>query len=469
MASSHLRAPVRTTDPSPEDPRDRHHSPLTPLSLFIVLVVFWLAMQLGPLLVSALMAILLGTVLEGPVRRLQDRNVPRAAAIALCYVAVIGIVVGIVFLIVPVVTDQAIQFQDEVPARLADVRDDWLASNNRLLSGPGAALLKTGIDFFDVGSTTSSISGETAANALPVVMRVGTAIASFITTLVITFYYMLEKGFLRQVVIEQLSNRLAPRVDFLWTEVENKVGSWLRGQLLLCLIIGGIATVFYGAIGLNFWPLLGLWAGVTEIIPIVGPWLGGIPAVLVAITTSWQSAVMVALVILGMQTLENWFLVPRVMKGAVGLTPMTVFVAILAGTQLSGPIGAVLAIPIVAAMQVILTDILKNRRDQLKTPATNLSGWRWMLGMGRDVTPHPTADDESTQVVSEQTFAPLVGPDVPAGPEDAPADGPAAPLDQRAAATWPSSRWRTAPSEDRPPRPTPSHRRQRPLPPSEES
>ena len=80
------------------------------------------------------------------------------------------------------------------------------------------------------------------------------------------------------MVIEQVvppNNR--DRVDQIWTSVEQKTGGWLRGQLVLCLIIGVIATTAYGIIGLSFWPLLGLWAGITEIIPIVGPWIGGVP------------------------------------------------------------------------------------------------------------------------------------------------------------------------------------------------
>jgi hypothetical protein len=179
------------------------------------------------------------------------------------------------------------------------------------------------------------------------------------------------------LVIDQLTPAFQPRVDRIWQDVEDKVGAWMRGQLFLCLIIGTIATVSYGVLGITFWPLLGLWAGLTEIIPIVGPWIGGVPAVIVALTMGWDKAVMVAVVIICMQTLENWFLVPRVMRGAVGLSPLTVFVAILAGTQFMGVTGAVLAIPIAAAVQVIVTDYFVSRAGRRDGAAG--SGWRWML------------------------------------------------------------------------------------------
>ena len=212
----------------------------------------------------------------------------------------------------------------------------------------------------------------------------GGGIVSVITALVVTFYYLLEKRLLRGLILDSLSPRMRDRVDGLWTEVENKVGRWMRGQLLLCLIIGVFATVFYGIIGLDFWPLLGLWAGITEIIPILGPWLGAIPAVLVALTMGAEIALLVAVFILLLQSLENWVLVPRVMRGAVGLTPLTVFVAIIAGTQLMGITGAILAIPIAAGLQVILTEYMNQRRSRYQIEPVQGSGWRWMLNRARD-------------------------------------------------------------------------------------
>jgi hypothetical protein len=263
-------------------------------------------------------------------------------------------------------------------------------------------------------------------------VQVGTGLVSTLTLFVITFYYLLEKALIRRVVLEQIHPDKRDRVNRVWEDVEQKVGGWMRGQLFLCLIIGSIAMISYGIIGLRFWPLLGLWAGVTEIIPIVGPWLGGIPAVLIAMTMGWQTAVITACVIFGMQTLENWFLVPRVMRNAVGLTPLTVFVAILAGTQLLGVIGAVLAIPVAATVQVIITDYLDRRRGSQAPP--QISGWRWMLNRAnqRDEPPPPTPDQQHEfvsfehQIESDAHHPIPHGPFIPAEPA-APVANPAAP------------------------------------------
>lgn len=455
----------RTAPPSP-----RNDAPprLTPMSLLLVLIVFALLTNLGSLIVSVLMALLLGTILEGPVQRLQKRSVPRAASIAICYVGVLAALVALIVIIVPVVSDQWTEFQDTFPDQMRSLRDDWSDSSNPLLNGTGVDLLQRGIDLVEGDTTaTTSVSSDAAAAALTIGSSLIGGITSIITTLVITFYYLLEKGLVRRVVLDQISPGLRDRVDALWSDVEGKVGGWLRGQLVLCAIIGTIATVSYGIIGLDFWPLLGLWAGMTEILPIVGPWIGGVPAVVVALTMGFDKAIMVAVIILTMQTLENWFLVPRVMRGAVGLTPLSVFVAILAGTQLMGVIGAVLAIPVAAGLQVILTDIVAQRRAsyQIEPSAGASSGWRWMLNraLDREGGEHAYPHDDSMQIVSDVTYpgdteppaepesgedeAPIEFEEAPRllTEEDMASDNPA----RAAEMTWPNNPWKSTGSVSR--------------------
>lgn len=376
MASrTHGSGPIAANSGSSQSSEPDRRPSLTPISLFLVLVTFWVLTQIELVLILGLFGLLLGTILEGPVRKLEARHIPRPAAIFLIYAAIIGTLVLLVFLIIPPISDQAGDFRTEVPERLRELEREWNASSNPLLSGPGDDLLDRAINFFN--EPQGGLSTDTAERAIPVLTSITAGIVGVLTLLVITFYYLMEKALIRQLIIQQLSPERQSRVNRIWEDVENKVGGWMRGQLVLCLIIGTIATVSYGIIDLRFWPLLGLWAGLTEIIPIVGPWIGGVPAVLVAVTMGWETALITGGVIVGMQTLENWFLVPRVMRGAVGLTPLTVFLAILAGTQFMGIVGAVLAIPIAATLQVIVTSFLDARR--VRSESQNVSGWRWML------------------------------------------------------------------------------------------
>jgi predicted PurR-regulated permease PerM len=383
---------------SPNDHDDDRRPGLTAASLFLVLIAFWIVTRIEYVIILGLFGLLLGTILEGPVRRIEARHVPRPAAIFMIYAAIIGLLVLLVFAIIPVVSDQVDTFREDIPEQLATLEQEWKESSNPLLSGTGAAFLGRAQEYLDNPEGGVEVSTDTVQNVIPVISSITAGIIGVVTTLVVTFYYMMEKAFIRKLVIGQLDPRRQPRIDKIWQDVENKVGGWMRGQLLLCLIIGTIATISYGALGITFWPLLGLWAGITEIIPIVGPWIGGIPAVIVALTLGWDKALLVGIVIICMQTLENWFLVPRVMRGAVGLSPLTVFVAILSGTQFMGVTGAILAIPIAAAIQVILTDYFAAR--QLKRDPQQMAGWRWMLS-------RPQARDEDEPIEVVQEFGPM--------------------------------------------------------------
>ena len=277
----------------------------------------------------------------------------------------------------PVIQDQAATFRAQAPESLGELRAAWQGSGNALLAGPAQQLLGRAIAFIqEPGSGISVPQGA----AIGLLTGLGGGIIGIGTVLIISFYYLMEKTWIRQIVLLNMSPERRIRVSRIWDEVEQKVGDWLRGQLLLCLLIGIPATIGYGLMGINFWPLLGLWAGLTEIVPILGPWLGGIPAFIIALTQSWQQALLVACFVVVLQLTENAVLVPRVMKGAVGLTPLTVFIAILAGTEFAGIAGALLAIPVSAAIQVLISDHTAARREATLAGRAMLPGWRWMRG-----------------------------------------------------------------------------------------
>jgi predicted PurR-regulated permease PerM len=446
-ATSQVAGPHDDDDLRPDRP-DRY-ARITPLNLFLVLLLCWVLVKIQLILIIGLLALLFGTILEGPVQRIEARRVPRPAAITMVYAVFIGSIALLITAVAGPIADQADEFREQAPEQFRSLQQDWRQSSNPILSGVGADLLGRGIDFLEEPGDT--VNGGDASRALPVLQGIGTVIFSILTLLVITFYYLLEKSLIRRVVLDYIHPDRRGRVNRIWEDAERKVGSWMRGQLLLCLIIGTIATTSYGIVGLRFWPLLGLWAGITEIIPIIGPWLGGIPAVLIALTMGWETAVITAAIILGMQTLENWILVPRVMRGAVGLTPMTVFVAILAGTQLLGVPGAILAIPIAAVVQVILTDFLDRRRGRHSQSA--ISGWRWMLTRGplRDDDEIPTNRDAGEFASFEdqiESDAHEIAPDrdpVPSSYSESPppmGSERQRTSTRRAAAGDPDSRWR---------------------------
>jgi predicted PurR-regulated permease PerM len=364
------REAVRTPPPSESTRR----AGLTPFSLLLVLVIAYVLIKIQLVLVLVLLALLFATIIERPVLMLERRRIPRGLSILTVYIAIVGVIALGTMLIAPSIQDEADRFRAEAPASLTELRDDWLRSRNGLLSGLGADALTRAIEQLE------DPSAPPERLTIGIVAGIGGGVVGLMTVFVMAFYYLMEKAFLRRIILMQVSLPNRERVSRVWDDVEAQVGRWLRGQLTLCFIIGTASLIGYGSMGIRFWPLLGLWAGLTEAIPIIGPWLGGIPAFIIAMTMSWDKAAMVAVFAILLQLTENTVLVPRVMKGAVGLSPLTVFVAILAGTQYLNIAGALLAIPIAAAVQVILGDYFRSRRGDDRTSDSNMPNWRWMRG-----------------------------------------------------------------------------------------
>src|SRR5215204_928194 len=393
--------PGNGSSPSVSDPR----AGLTPLTLLLVLIVGYLLIQIQFVLVLVLLSLVFATVIQRPVQALERRHVPRPLAILLMYLAIVGALTALFVLVSPAIRAQAVAFREQAPQSLTDLRAAWLSSGNALFAGPGQQLLDRGITFLTTPDQVQGMSVPQGA-ALGLLTGLGGGIVGLVTVLIISFYYLMEKSWIRRVVLLDAVPETRIRVSRIWDEVEQKVGDWLRGQLILCLVIGVTATIGYALMGIQFWPLLGLWAGVTEIIPILGPWLGGVPAVFIALTQGWEKGFLVAGFVVLLQLMENAILVPRVMRGAVGLTPLTVFIAILAGTEFAGVAGALLAIPIAAVIQVMLSHYTEARREAKLAGRTALPGWRWMRGSVSPPAFSPLAPDtgeEDGQVASRDT------------------------------------------------------------------
>jgi len=392
---STIALPEQHSEPPPPPPPsllDRGRS-LSPISLLLVILIAYLLIEVRGVLVLVVLSFLFATIIERPVNRLQRRRIPRAFSILLVYAIILTVFSLATYLLVPTIAEEADRFRTEGPESLRELQRDWRTSGNGILEGPGADGLQSLIEAIQ---RPPEIPQE---YALGLVTSITGGLIGFVTIFVITFYYLMEKPLTQRIILMQLKPDTALRVGRIWADVEQQLGRWMRGQLTLMFIIGIACTTAYGLMDIRFWPVLGLIAGITEAIPIIGPWLGGIPAVAVAMTMSWEKALMVAGVVAAIQFAENWILVPRVMKGAVGLTPLTVFLAILVGTEFMGVVGALLAIPIAAAVQVIVSDLIKARRAQDQMPQT-VSSWRWLgerLMPERDPWTRPPPASQSTQ------------------------------------------------------------------------
>jgi predicted PurR-regulated permease PerM len=147
-----------------------------------------------------------------------------------------------------------------------------------------------------------------------------------------------------------------------WDLIDAKLGAFVRGQLILIAFVGTVLSLAFFAIGVPFWLLLGIFAGIVEIVPVIGPLAAGAVAIGVGFTVSWKVALGAGIAVLGVRLLEDYIVVPRVLGHAVGLSPLVVLVSVTAIGLLLGGVFVLLAVPI-AAMAVTLVDVIVRDKD----------------------------------------------------------------------------------------------------------
>jgi predicted PurR-regulated permease PerM len=333
-------------------------------AVLFVIFVAWFIVQIRSTLVLLLIGILFASAIEPLVNRLRRRGFSRGQSIVLVYLGLLGVIALLVIAVAPPLVGQATNLYDDIPTILDDLEVQAQRSNSEFIQDQGLRAVDEARDAYVRIQANPPIEQD---QALSFATSVGGGLFTTVTVLIVAFYWMSEKAIAKRLVLGIFPINRRDRAHALWDEIESRIGGWTRGQLTLCLFIGVVSTIAYWLIGLEFWLALGLFAGITEIIPFLGPVLGGAAAFLVAITDSWQKALIVLVFTIVLQQVEGAFLVPRVMKNAVGMTPLTVILAVLIGGSIAGPLGAILAIPVGAACQVLVGELLRGRADDPDT------------------------------------------------------------------------------------------------------
>ena len=320
--------------------------------IILVLVAYQLREVLLTLYVSGLLAIGLSPV----VRRIERnratprrRRVPRWLAILSIYVAFLLAVALVLALTLPPLIAQAQQLAADMPTYMNQMLR-WLGERG---------LVRRGVQWTSLLPNLQA-PGAVLSNVFGALQSVIGVIGAMVTVLVLPFYLLLESQSIHGFFLNFVRPENRARADRIARAVTIKVGAWLSGQLLLAAIIGSTATLGYWLIGVPYFYVLGLLAAVGEMIPVVGPVIAAIPAVLLGWTVSPQTALIVVAYTWAQQFVENNLLVPRIMERQVGVSPTTIIVALLVGSTLLGLVGAILAVPTAAILQVIIQELFVN-------------------------------------------------------------------------------------------------------------
>jgi predicted PurR-regulated permease PerM len=205
-----------------------------------------------------------------------------------------------------------------------------------------------------VGARAPDGGGDKAVGTVVgAVVGVAGGLVGLLTILILTFYFLVDADSLRRSMLRLFPAGDRERVAAASADITVKVSAWLGGQLLLGGIIGATSAIGLWLLGIPFFYVLALISAIGELIPVVGPILAAIPAIAVASTVSVNKVLLVIGFFVLQQQVENHILVPKVMERQVGVSAVTVIIALLIGGNLLGIVGAILAVPTAAIMQVL--------------------------------------------------------------------------------------------------------------------
>jgi len=321
--------------------------------LVSVALGFWLVYRFNQVIFILFVAIVIGTVIRPVVAWLHQRGLSKVSGVILVYFVLLILLAGFLLLLLPLIVEQGTTIAAAVPGYYQDLRA-WMGNYpNQLIVRLGEFLPATLTSLKPVQQTGQEVMAS-AGQVLGYLALSAKVIFLGIVILILAFYWSLDGPRTIQSFLFLVPQGRRESISELISSMETKLGYYIAGQGVLCLVIGVMSLFAYLLIGLPNALVLALLAGVLEAVPMIGPLLGAIPAALVALTIGPDKLVWVIVATVIIQQLENSLLAPRVMRKAVGVNPFVSLISIFAFSSLFGIAGALMAIPIAAIVQLLL-------------------------------------------------------------------------------------------------------------------
>jgi predicted PurR-regulated permease PerM len=330
----------------------------TTLAVVGTLLVVLAARRISHVLILVLVAFVLAVGLDPAVQWLGRRRIRRGWAVAVIFSGLTLFLALFVALLIPLLGREVPQFAGALPGYLDDLqrRDDWLGGAFRHANVSAEARQFIADLPSKIGESFASIVGA-AGTAFGLIFDA-------FTVGILCIYFMVALPRLPATIAKLTSPGRRAHVDTLLRRSFDKIGGYVSGNLITSAVCGATTVVALLALRVDYAVPLGLWAGVADLVPQVGAYLGALPAVLVALTRGPVDGIATVLFFIAYQQFENYVLAPRVYKSSIDLSPAAVIVSTLAGGILAGFAGALLALPVAATVKVIAVDVLLTGRSR---------------------------------------------------------------------------------------------------------
>lgn len=302
----------------------------------VFLVALWALVQIRDILFLLFIAFIFMAALRPLVESLERLRIPRILSVLVIYALVFGVFGVSLAGTIPTLITQSASFIRDLPTFIERVLPYWN---------------------IDARALTAQIA-PISENIVRLTVGLFSNIFTTLTVLVFTFYFLLERRQAEPLLTETMGDGAGQRVLNVLKEVESRLGAWVRGQLILMVLVGIFVYIGLTLLKVEFALPLAIIAGLLEIVPTIGPIVSAVPAVFVALATSPFLALSVVALYFIVQQLENNLMVPIVLSRSTGLSPIITIFALMVGARFAGVIGAVLAVPIVLVLQVVIGALL---------------------------------------------------------------------------------------------------------------
>ena len=327
-------------------------SVLKVIGILIAVGFLWLIRDIIALI---FVSFILASAFDPTVDIIQRFRIPRAVGIVVIYVVFFSVLTFVVVGISGPIATEVRNIAQELPKYYAEINaslERFQSAN--IFDGQRVSEIQGGLD-----QVILNLTRLASGNVLPVVSSIFGGLVSILLVLVITFYFSVHEGAVKKFLIWIVPKGREQESVAVMEKIQKKLGLWLRGQVLLSLIIFVVTYVGLKLLGVKYALVLALLAGFFEVIPYLGPILSAVPAVFLSLISPWGGifkAVLVTMLYIVIQQAENNIIVPKVMSRTIGLNPLIVIISILIGVKIAGVVGALMAVPLASAVTVYLQE-----------------------------------------------------------------------------------------------------------------
>jgi predicted PurR-regulated permease PerM len=308
----------------------------------IFLVLLWFLYVIRDVIFQIFVALLIMAILNPTVTRLQKLKIPRIASVLIVYSFTFTLLSMSVAAIIPPLVDQTSKFTISIPEYVDDLKIPGFIADQ-------------------ITREVTSQLGRLPSQLVRISVSIFSNVMAVFAVFVFALYFLLARDRINDQLSMFFKHEEISRIDRVIDKLENKLGGWARGEIILMLLVGFMTYIGLVLIRIPFALPLALLAGILEIVPNIGPIIASIPPILVGFSISPVVGVAAAALGLLVQQVENYAFVPKVMQKSAGVSPIITLVSLLIGFRLAGIVGAMLSVPMVISLQVLLEEFVYSK------------------------------------------------------------------------------------------------------------